>query len=92
MVEWSYAPDSASVDKIPILPLSFANNDTLRRFQGRDKGYYIPPETLGILPKGGALRSPEGGPRGSREVRTLIFGGATINDRFQSKTENKMIF
>jgi hypothetical protein len=29
-------------------------NDTLRRFQERDKGYYVPPETLGVLPRGEA--------------------------------------
>jgi hypothetical protein len=44
-------------------------NDTLRRFQGRAKGSYIPSETLMVFPRSGAQRSPKGGPQGSREGR-----------------------
>jgi hypothetical protein len=56
--------NSKWVSPIPLDPSNkMGHNDTLRRFQEKDKGYYVPSDTLGV-PRGGVQRSPEGGPQG----------------------------
>jgi hypothetical protein len=58
-------------------------NNVITSISSLGSGYYVPPSTLGVLPRGSAALHPSGGPRGFREGRNTPYPSLEIDVMYQ---------